>query len=314
MAHIARAPGKIIITGEHFVVHGAYALAAAVERFAEARAELSDRAEIVAQDIGVRAREGHKIPRPLVPLVKAVESLQKFLGSNRKVKIVINSELPIASGLGSSGSVAVAVLRAASSALGHDISKDDLVKLAMVSEKLAHGNPSGVDVSVPVYGGIMLFHRERGPRQINLKQPVSFVIGITNRKRNTARMIEKVLSRKKSHPSLFSGLTNASSHLGELAALSLKEGDLKTLGNILTLNHSALTWLGASSRNMDIHVDWAYAAGALGAKITGGGGGGSFIVLPPAAKTALIAESIRSRGVETFVAKLPVGGVSVWQE
>ena len=48
MKAIAEAPGKVIISGEHFVVHGATALAASINRSVRVEASRSTKLEIVS--------------------------------------------------------------------------------------------------------------------------------------------------------------------------------------------------------------------------------------------------------------------------
>ena len=51
MKYISQAPGKIIITGEHFVVHGGFALAAAINKFVKVTAEISSTTKIISKTI-----------------------------------------------------------------------------------------------------------------------------------------------------------------------------------------------------------------------------------------------------------------------
>ena len=51
MKYISQAPGKIIITGEHFVVHGGFALTAAINKFVKVTAEISPTTKIISKTI-----------------------------------------------------------------------------------------------------------------------------------------------------------------------------------------------------------------------------------------------------------------------
>ena len=296
------------------MVHGAYALAAAVARFVEVRAEVSDEMRIVSYDLQITVNGINNIPDRLLPLMESIKSLQKFLGERRNLSISIKSELPASLGLGSSGSVAVATLNAGSSAFGHKLASKDLVRLAMISETMIHGNPSGIDVNVPVYGGIMLFQKGGAARSLSISSPIDFVVGMSGVQRETSTMINKVSSKRDEQPALFKGLTESSSRLGKLAAHSMEKGDLETLGAIMTMHHSTLAWLGVSSKEIDTLVEKTMSLGAMGAKVTGGGGGGSIIALPPVGEATKFTESLRKDGYEAFVARLPVQGASTWKE
>ena len=49
MVSIAEAPGKIIISGEHFVVHGSNALAAAIDKTVTVYSEISHKNSILSR-------------------------------------------------------------------------------------------------------------------------------------------------------------------------------------------------------------------------------------------------------------------------
>jgi mevalonate kinase len=61
--------------------------------------------------------------------------------------------------------------------------------------------------------------------------------------------------------------------------LALEQGDLKGLGQLLTMNHKLLAGLMLSTDRIEQMISAAVEAGALGAKVTGGGGGGCMIAL-----------------------------------
>ncbi|MCX8191463.1 MAG: mevalonate kinase, partial [Nitrososphaerales archaeon] len=214
----------------------------------------------------------------------------------------------------SSASVAVATATAVSEALGHHLTPKEIVDLAMVSEKMVHKNPSGIDVNIAVYGGVILFQRNSDVKSIDLNSNIDFVIGYSGLRRRTSRLIQKVAEMKAAKPHLFNSLVQSSSRLSLLAANFMKQNDLLTLGSILNFHHIVLSWLGISIDEIDKMVEASLAAGALGAKVTGGGGGGCMIALPPINHSQQILDSLKNLGKVAFISKIPVGGVKVWSE
>jgi mevalonate kinase len=137
---ICEAPGKIIITGEHFVVHKAYALAAAIGR--RVRVEAVPSTSLVIQS-------GHSTNASgLHPIEKTIRKLYAEMGDAPRISLRITSEIPNASGLGSSASTMVACVGAADKFEGWNLDQDSLVEHAMVGEREIHGTPSGIDVNV----------------------------------------------------------------------------------------------------------------------------------------------------------------------
>lgn len=313
MKFTARAPGKIIVVGEHFVVHGSYALAAALDRGSTVHASPSDRSVIYSKDLELKADLGGKIPRRLTPLAEALKATRTYLGEKKGVKLEIESNIPIAAGLGSSAAGSVALVAAASHALGHPLKAEEIVDLVMVSERLIHGTPSGIDPTVATYGGVLLFKKGVPHRPVPLKTPVDFIVGFSGLSRSTSEMVKRFSAAQVSHPSTFKALVKSASTFSEIAASSLAGGDLSTLAAVLNFNHTVLSSLGVSSDALDRLVESTLKAGCLGAKLTGGGGGGCVIALPPAGESNLLLKRLQRSFADAWISSVPNGGVQVWR-
>ena len=95
MRAVAEAPCKAIITGEHFVVHGAWALAAALGRRVRVEASEADRISVESN----MARPGSPAPSPLQ---KVVEALARENSFRPRLSVEVDSSVPDGAGLGSS--------------------------------------------------------------------------------------------------------------------------------------------------------------------------------------------------------------------
>jgi len=310
----AKAPGKIIIAGEHFVVHGSFALAAAIDRGSTVRASLTDRSLISSKKLGLTAELPNKVPYRLAPLAEALKATLNYLEEKRTVKIEIESDIPVSAGLGSSAAGSVALVAAASSALGHTLKKEEITKLAMVSEKIIHGNPSGIDPAISTHGGVMLFKKDKSQRPIKLEKPIDFIVYFSGSGQSTSKMIRKFSQAKYSSPSTFKALVDSSSKLVETAASALVAGDINLLASILNFNHTILSSLGVSSNKLNTLVESTLKAGCLGAKMTGGGGGGCIIALPGSGEAHNVLEKISKNATEVWQVRIPKTGVSIRRE
>jgi mevalonate kinase len=304
---VAEAPGKVIISGEHFVVHGATALAAAIERKVRAEATRNDRLAIDSHLVG---------PDELSPARKVVESLYKSKKALPRVSIKITSDLPDGAGLGSSAATMVAVAGATSALEGWAFDPISLIEAAGAGEKLVHGNPSGIDVATSATGGVLLFTRGEAPRPVHLQAPVTLMVAFTGRRRDTGKLIRRVAGMKETYPSLFASLCESATLVSGLCADALARGDAATLGRLVTYSHAVLSRAGASNKRLDELVDACLALGCLGAKLTGAGGGGSVLAVPPPdpREAEAVAEKLTKRGYDTFFTKVPSGGVRAWKE
>ncbi len=308
MKAFAEAPSKAIITGEHFVVHGAWALAAALPRSVRVAVEASDRFRVTSDRF-----QDPRSPQ-LAPVSRVVEHMAREYSVNPRVSVRISSSIPGGAGLGSSASTMVAVASAFSRLNSLGLGVEEVVGCAMEGERQIHGKPSGIDPTVCARGGVILFRTGSPPKKIDLAAPRSLIIAYSGLDRSTKGQIGRVSRSRAKSPKLFSMLVEGVSDLSRAAAAKLSEGDMKGLGNLLTLNHAILGAIGVSNEVLDRMVGLLGSLGCYGAKLTGGGGGGSVLAVAPEGKEKSIVSGLNARGFETFRAMIPVQGVKSWSE
>jgi mevalonate kinase len=306
MKAIARAPGKVIVTGEHFVVHGAWALAAAIGRSVTAEAQQSEKLKVISQN------SGSSSPSALSPVSRLVESMAERYSFRPSLRIAISSEIPPGAGLGSSAATMVAVAAAVARLRSLNLGTRRLLESAMVGERAVHGRPSGIDAAVCAYGGVLRFKPGREPRRIQLGRPARVIVVYSGSSRSTRRLIGRVADVKSTMPSYFSALSASVGDVSSLAAQRLSDGDMKGLGSLLTFNHAVLSAVGVSTPLLDGLVDLLISHGCYGAKLTGAGGGGSVLAVAPEGKEKRIISEVSKRGFEAFVSVVPVEGVRSW--
>ena len=307
MKAVAEAPSKVIITGEHFVVHGAWALAAALPRKVRVEVTTSTSPSVRSDKFGPKSPE-------LAPVRTVVEEVGREYSARAPVSVSIVSQVPGGAGLGSSASTMVAVASALSRFHSLGLGTDDIVRLSMAGERDVHGMPSGIDPTVCAYGGVILYRPGSAPRRVSLKGRRTVIVSYSGVERATKGQIGRVSQTKEKHPGLFTRLSQAVSGLSVEAGEKLAGGELKALGNLLALDHAALDSMGVSSETLDSMVDLMTSLGCYGAKLTGAGGGGSVIGFAPEAKEKSIVSGLSARGFETFAARIPTEGVKSWLE
>lgn len=306
MKVIAEAPGKVIITGEHFVVHGATALVAAIDRTTRAEASHSD---------GFTLETPLGSSRPAyadsLPVEKLVREMYRERSIEPRVHLKLTSRLPTGAGLGSSASTMVATVAAVSRLEGWTLEPASIIETAMAGEKIVHGKPSGIDVAASAIGGVLQFRVGEEPRRVELANPVRLLVAYSGKRRRTGKLIRKVSSMRDVYPHLFEGLCESAALISDLATERLTSGDLVGLGHLMTYNHAVLGMVGASNPVLDRLVDLCLEYGCCGAKLTGAGGGGSVIAVASEGEDE-IASKLSSAGFSSFVSAVPSGGVRVW--
>lgn len=308
MKAIAEAPSKVIVTGEHFVVHGAWALAAAIGR--EVRVEVREAERFRVESERVRSSSSPA----LVPIEKVVESMAREFSFRPSLHVSVSSRIPDGAGLGSSASTMVALSSAISRLRGLGLGRKEIVEFAMVGEREIHGRPSGIDAAICAQGGVILYKVGLRPKQVPLSGTRHLLVIFSGKKRQTKKLISHVADVKSRLPHFFAGLADSASEVSAMAAERLQTGDTEGLGRLMTFNHAVLSAVGVSNEDLDGLVDLLLSLGCCGAKLTGAGGGGSLLAVAPEGKEKSIISELTGRGFDAFVAEIPVEGVKSWLE
>jgi mevalonate kinase len=317
---IATAPGKIILVGEHFVVHGESAIVMAINRYVTVTVEgRSDKAIHIISDLGISGQytqehfQGSKQhQKTLDPIKISIQSVLDALNEKKGLNIQISSTIPMAVGLGSSGALAVATVAAVGQYFNHEFQAEELLKLSLNAERYVHINPSGVDQAISTYGGIIIYNKKTGFTRLEAPSPIPIVIGNTGIERNTGRLVDSVRALKQQFPQTLDLIFSSAGELSLKAITALQQSNIKSLGTLLDINHGLLVAIGVSHEALDQLVHVAKNNGALGAKLTGAGGGGCMIALVTQEKSSQISEKLQQAGATSIIAKKVDAGVRSW--
>jgi mevalonate kinase len=291
--------GKVILLGEHAVVHGCPAIAVGIERGVHAEAKPGGRDCLTLSPWDLHLQPD---PQSKEPLERAFSAVLGTYSSRPLLDVEAQVDLPAGAGLGCSAAIGVAVLDAIDEALGIDRSREDLAEKALAWERVFHGNPSGIDNTMSAVGGVALFRRGDALQSLHSNKPLCLVIGYSGESSSTKEMVDSVRRQLERDPARVEKAFAAIEALVRNAKLAIEAGDHVALGQLLDLNHSILTSLMLGTTRLEQMCQAAREAGALGAKITGAGGGGCMFALAPKRDSAnRIREAL---GEGAFVAKV----------
>jgi mevalonate kinase len=283
----ATAPGKVILFGEHAVVYGRPAVAAPVSHI-RARAVIERIDErgvwISAPDLGLQGWLSQAGPDdPLAAALRLVEAQLDGIELTG-FSLTVQSDIPIAGGLGSGAAISVAVIRAlvAYLGLGEQFDSERISKLAYEVERIHHGNPSGIDNTVIAYEQAVYFVRQEPQNRIEVfapARPLRLLIADTGIRSATKDVVNDVRRQWKADQARFERIFDACGRIAESGRRAILAGDLITVGRLMVENHEWLVRMTVSAPRLDRLAEAARQAGALGAKLSGAGRGGNVIAL-----------------------------------
>ena len=311
MKSIASAPGKIILFGEHFVVHGTPAILAAIDKrvtvtttFTENKTlKINSQLGTLEVPISSSHEKAKSEFKPFIYLAnKMINSHQDVNG----LEITINSDIPIGVGLGSSSACCVAAT-ASISGLFKELSSEENLKMSIEAEKTIFPDTSGADCTVCTYGGIIEYDKINGSEKNTDASNLNLLIVNSMIPHSTKRSVEKVSKFKESNEDRFSQLCVSETKLIGEVNLALKNKDLITLGLKMSENQKYLEEIQVSNDTLHDMIS-SLKEISLGAKITGAGDGGCIIALVKDENLDKV-PALLGKDKECFSAKIDTRGV-----
>ena len=299
-----RAPGKVILFGEHAVVYGQPAIAVPVSKI-EAIATIhpledGDDWQLAAETLaGVVPFDDLAIDHPLAAILRS--SLDWIGESILPGSLRIESTIPIASGLGSGAAVSAAVVRAIANYAKKQIHDEEVSKLVYEVEKIHHGTPSGIDNTVIAYRCPVYFQRAKPIERLNVGHPIHLAIADSGIASSTRLAISGVREQYESSPLEFTTYFEKIGSISSEARKSIVDGMPKSLGPRMNENHGLLKSIGVSCMEIDRLVDAAREAGATGAKLSGAGLGGNVIALVDEHSAEKVKQSLSKAGAKRVI-------------
>lgn len=302
-----KAPGKVILFGEHAVVYGQPAIAIPVAKVKATARVLPDlestpgQIHIQASDIGLDTHLSDLSPEH--PLAAAIYLTLEMLQPEHIPAFVlqVSSTIPITAGMGSGAAISAAIIRGVSTFLGHPLSDLKVSELSYEVEKIHHGNPSGIDNNVISYNQPVYFKREQPIQFLKIEKETHWLIADSGVKTPTKETVSDLGKGHAGNPQFYDGIFHKIGMITQKARQALIEGDVPVLGGLLNENHALLCELDVSSPELDRLIRAALDAGAEGAKLSGGGRGGNMVALVSTAKSNAIEKTLYEAGAVNVI-------------
>jgi len=270
--------------------------------------------QTIARSVAGREWEGH------LPLPQAVLNAHPEIDG---VEIVMFSDVPPGSGLGSSSALVVAMLKLLDAAYGLELTPHDLARMAYRIEREDLGISGGwQDQYAAAFGGMNVYHFNSDSTIVEpvvtdesaiLELESSLVIGFVSDRTMLTRSVVDDQIRRLNEGDTLRYHHETKAFVGEAVKL-LRAARIPDFGRLL---HEAWEVKKAFSPHIaspmiDDVYRLALAHGAWGGKLSGAGGGGFMCFCCPFDRRFELEEALTAAGVRVRSFSFTYGGVHAW--
>jgi len=328
---IARAPVRVSFFGGgtdlpvYYDRYGGAVLSTTIDKYVYVIMNVNEQSQLQITSSDYRTFYRHPPSEPLLwdgdlSLPRAV---LQHLGVSTGVSMFLASEVPPGTGLGSSSSVTVAMVKAISTACGLRLSAKEMAEMACQIEIEKLSKPIGMqDQYAAAFGGFnWITFSSDGVKvePLNVSQETivrlesNLLLMFTGAAHDSATILAK---QRKSSQEQDSHVIEALHGVKELAFKAreyLQKGELDQFGAMLdeAWQHKKRFASGVSNERIDRCYQLARQNGALGGKITGAGGGGFLMLYCEDSATARVEAALLQEGLRRMNYRFEFDGARV---
>jgi mevalonate kinase len=259
-------PAKWILCGEHSVIRGGRAIAFPLNNFSNSIFFEENESFSIKSDYSENV---------IFDLFKIGCEYSKISSEKKTGRLIIKSNIPIKSGLGSSSALCANIAKVFKY-LGYC---NDVFELAGYLENKFHKKSSGLDVTVALKNKPIIFSNNKLLECFNLRFWPPMLLTYSGEQCSTSNCVASVSDLFLKNEKLALELDqqmNLASHMCEEA---LKTANLHGLKEGIMLGNDTFLRWGLYTKSMAFHVEKLLSAGAIAAKPTGSGLGGYILSL-----------------------------------
>lgn len=288
------APGKLILSGEHSVVHGSPALAMAVNRYVVASAskqflpfisfDLSDLSYRDCLSVSALKQLKHHVKEKYQRFLHGDFKIREVLHKSMElaqftlmlffdmlnikltqgVKLQVRSDIPIGCGMGSSAATILSIVHALAHHFDKQLTSEMILNLGLEAENMQHGFSSGLDLKVSLHGGCLYLQNGEIQRRA-VPNFTLYLINTGTPKSSTGECVNHVKPFFKSN-----SLVNDFSAVTQAMDAALQQQNTKEVSRAIQANHELLVKIEVVPQQVQQFISEVELQGGV-AKICGAG-------------------------------------------
>jgi D-glycero-alpha-D-manno-heptose-7-phosphate kinase len=292
---------------EYYEKHGGIVITSAINHFTYVivNKRKDDKLQIFSPDFEthsiaekmnkLRAKKGTELPVSII----------KFLNYKKGINLMLSSDVPPRSGLGSSSSLAVNLINVISFLKGSKISKSDMADSSHnVARNILKWPLGKQDEYIAAFGGFKKIEFKKDKIKVSavktsqktLKELEQNLLLFFVGSRTTSSILTNHISKiKKNDPKTMDSLSNVTT-LAHDAYDSIRKSNLTGFGELLDRGWASKKKFSNNVSNPKIDKIYKSAlnSGAIGGKLTGAGGGGHLLLYCEKSKQSKVIQKMES--------------------
>jgi len=313
------APGKLMLFGEHAVVHNRPCIVASVDHRISVLLKKRDDKKIIleAPDINFKNYivliddlvKSH--PKEIRFVLTTILNFFERYRIKSGLEVETKSEFSSKFGLGSSSAVTVSTIKGLAELFKIKMNDKELFNLSYKTVLDIQGVGSGFDVAAAIYGGTLFFVTAgKIIRKIEIEE-IPIIVGYTGIKADTSTLVKMVYKKLLEEPKKINKIFDEIEKIVNLTKIEMENSNWKKVGELMNLNQDLLRELGVSSKELENLIKASLNSGAYGAKLSGAGGGDCMIAITPRENYNSVARAIEKAGGKIIDVKIQAGGVKI---
>lgn len=328
---IARAPVRLSFLGggtdlpSYYERHGGLVISTSIDKYFYVFATPKEHGSVQINSSDYRAF--FRKQRGVEPLwdddLGLVRAALRDFGYDSGLSLFLASEVPPGSGLGSSGAVAVALVKTLATLHGYTLDREAVAARACALEIDRLGSPVGrQDQYASSFGGLnaitfgpagMTVQRLSIDPKILAELERSLLLFFTGVTRDANDVLEEQNRASRDDDSATVAALHAMKALAIAGLQTLERGNLQEFAALIAESWAQKKRLatGVSNERVDTAYELALRHGALGGKLAGAGGGGFLILYCEPPRQRAVTEALESAGLRRMEYRFERAGAQV---